>query len=313
MPRRPSADGRMEKIMKSRCTRLLVLLFGLGLLLLPEQSSAGASDALLQWYRNVLPVLLPFILLARLVSALFPLSQKRRAQSICLMGFLCGYPMGAILTGNEVRDGRLSAREGQWLVCLCNLPSPAFLTGLVAAQWLHLTRSLRLPAAVWSASALCGLLLSVFRRKGEIMPGQTLRCTDDTSPDPVSLSPALLEEAWMESCRSAVLIGCYMILFGIFSSWLTALPALPETVRVPALLLCEITTGCRAVAESTFPLPVKEMLCAAGAAFGGLSCLAQTSGCLHDTGIRLKSYAGGRILTAILAALLDLGLQVLFP
>lgn len=303
----------MEMIMKSRCVRLLVLLFGLGLLLWPEQSSTGASGALLQWYKNVLPVLLPFLLLARLISVLFPLSRKHRKQSLCLMGFLCGYPMGAILTGNEVRDGRLSPEEGQRLVCLCNLPSPAFLTGLVAAQWLHLTRLLRLLAAVWAASMLCSLLLTVFRKTEEIMPDRTLHGTDPSSPKPLSLSPALLEKAWLESCQSAVVIGCYMILFGILSSWLAALSFLPEIVRILALLLCEITTGCQAVAESACSPAVKEMLCAAGAAFGGLSCLAQTSGCLHDTGIRLSSYAGGRLLTAILAALLDLGLRHLFP
>ncbi|MCD8330031.1 MAG: hypothetical protein LUC27_04990 [Lachnospiraceae bacterium] len=299
--------------MRTQFTRLLVLSFGLGLLIWPERSCAGASGALLQWYRNVLPVLLPFLLLARLISVLFPLSQRRRKQSVCLMGFLCGYPMGAILTGNEVRDKQITSREGQRLVCLCNLPSPAFLTGLVAIKWLHLSRPLRLLAAVWSASVLCCLLLAVFQNKEDFMRERTPRCADSSSKEPAALSPALLEKAWIESCQSAVVIGCYMILFGILASWLAALSSLPEIVRISALLLCEITTGCQAVAESTLPLTVREMLCAAGAAFGGLSCLAQTSGCLHDTGIRLSSYAGGRLLTALLAALLDLGFQHLFP
>ncbi|MCD8011208.1 MAG: hypothetical protein LUF34_10735 [Lachnospiraceae bacterium] len=299
--------------MRTRFTRLLVLSFGLGLLIWPERSCTGASGALLQWYRNVLPVLLPFLLLARLISVLFPLSQRRRKQSVCLMGFLCGYPMGAILTGNEVRDEQITPREGQRLVCLCNLPSPAFMTGLVAIKWLRLSRPLRLLAAVWSASVLCCLLLAVFQNKEDFMRERTSRCADSSFKEPVALSPAMLEKAWIESCQSAVVIGCYMILFGILASWLAALSSLPEIVRVSALLLCEITTGCQAVAGSTLPLTVREMLCAAGAAFGGLSCLAQTSGCLHDTGIRLSSYAGGRLLTALLAALLDLGFQHLFP
>ena len=55
--------------------------------------------------------------------------------SFCLMsGLLCGYPMGAKTTSDFLDQGRLSVREGKYLLAISNHPSPMFVLGYVMAQ-----------------------------------------------------------------------------------------------------------------------------------------------------------------------------------
>ncbi|MFR7443414.1 MAG: hypothetical protein ACLUUO_08040 [Sellimonas intestinalis] len=51
-----------------------------------------------------------------------------------LTGFLSGYPVGAKVTSDLVRDGRISRQEGAYLLSFCNNTSPGFLAGFVVCQ-----------------------------------------------------------------------------------------------------------------------------------------------------------------------------------
>ena len=134
-------------------TKKLSVFFLIGLFLLmlfsPETVATGAANGLLLWYRQVLPVLFPFLLITGLLirtesislinHALFPIlkpflgiSEKASFSVVC--GFLCGFPVGAKSCSDLTDKGEISSAEGEYLLSFCNNVSPAFLTGYVAVQ-----------------------------------------------------------------------------------------------------------------------------------------------------------------------------------
>ncbi len=95
---------------------LILLAF---LLLAPVQAAAASSEGLLLWFHTLLPMLLPFFILSRLLIALDGVSGITRFLaplarnffglspngSFCLLtGFLCGYPVGAKISADLVRE-----------------------------------------------------------------------------------------------------------------------------------------------------------------------------------------------------------------
>ena len=133
---------------------LILLAF---LLLAPVQAAAASSEGLLLWFHTLLPMLLPFFILSRLLIALDGVSGITRFLaplarsffglspngSFCLLtGFLCGYPVGAKISADLVRENRITPEEGAYLLTFTNNPSPAFLTGYC------LTEALELPERV---------------------------------------------------------------------------------------------------------------------------------------------------------------------
>ncbi|MDD6211586.1 MAG: hypothetical protein PUB22_00310 [Clostridiales bacterium] len=309
--------------MKNSISRLILILCGILMVLFPKISMEGAANGLLQWFHHVLPVLLPFLFFARLSRLLFPLENKKKQLSLALLGLFCGYPMEAILASEECREGTLSRKDGQILLNHFNLPSPMYITGLVGTDLLSLSHPYHLLISVWLSTLIPWIPMKISALILEKKSSANDRLTSTRSisssvriPDSESDSRSLSrkmnssfsrltmkqwEKAWTDSCYALLLIGCYMIVFGILAAWITGISQLPEGLRCLILLLCEITTGCSYTAESSFSPIIRTALCAAGLSFGGLSCLAQTAGCIHHSGLSLISYLFARIISSILA------------
>ena len=109
-------------------------------------SLAYAALGLNLWYEKMVPVLLPFMILSgtlirmgmtdsliRPVRPLFGRIYRLSAPGIyvILMGFLCGFPMGAH-TASDFRDRQeISSEEGQYLLAFCNNLGPVYFLGFV--------------------------------------------------------------------------------------------------------------------------------------------------------------------------------------
>ena len=94
----------MSRILSVSC----MLLFFFLLLLFPSAAADGASAGILLWYRKILPVLLPFTLASRLMEASNIISFLPPVVGMAVLGWCCGYPMGAIWAAILVRNGKLT-------------------------------------------------------------------------------------------------------------------------------------------------------------------------------------------------------------
>lgn len=330
--------------------RILSLFFFTIMLCSPETTLSGASTGLLLWFQTVLPTLLPCMILAdfllrigadryltklaaKPISFLFHLSEDG-----CygvLVGFLCGYPMGAKTTASLLTEHRISRREASYLLAFTNQPSSMFLIGYLCMGLFadHSTDTLIPPMVLGIYGS--AILVSFIYRTGRHMNRQllsrwatdsanvitdTISSTQSNAPKAFSPSPekktshnksadpsplSLLETSMMTSFEVMVKIGGYMILFSIGEAFLWKVPHVNPAVKSLLMGLVEMTTGSRHMAAG-IALPWSLALCGGVTAFGGLSGFAQTANVLKGSGLSTGHYFFWKSLQGILAAILIL-------
>lgn len=266
------------------------------LLAMPELSIRGAANGLLLWFNVVLPTLAPFMVCTQLVT-LFggmellmrpcaPLFRRIFGLSaaggyVLLCGLLCGYPLGAKLCAEFQAQGRISETESQYLLSICNHPSPMFLLGYVKNQL-----PIPIPPYLLLLCMYAPILpLSLLSRH---FYGAASQNKESKIKNTSAVKQSSLDEILMSTCDTLVVIGGYIMLFSILAAWIEQIPIL--SVKAKALLsgIAEITTGVHQICtcgEFISPqLPV-----AAAVSFGGCSGIFQTRSVLRTAEQEAKS------------------------
>ena len=163
--------------MRQYLSGMPVLVLFLAMLFSPKAVFDGAENGLLLWFQIVFPTLFPFMLVSglmlsggglavisrisgRLFSALFATSPN--GSFAVIAGFLCGYPMGAKISADLVRSGKISYDEGAYLLSFCNNTSPIFIMNFIV--WKTFDREeLLLPTML--ILILVPAVLSIFFRR----------------------------------------------------------------------------------------------------------------------------------------------------
>lgn len=290
-----------------------MLLFLCLLLLFPGAAVAGAKNGILLWFEQVIPSLLPFLILSSLFLAtglsdllakgLSPvLSPLLRCSPYgcyaAVLGMLSGLPVGAKIVAELVRSGKITKKEGSFLLPLCNTMSPLFILGYISVSVLNLPgiRYLLLFIILFS-----GILAALLLRK--------------KSRDPLPNAPSgtaafhfsflLLDSAIEQAFHVITKVGGYMILFSVLAQFLSLLPL--SSLHLAFLTgILEVTTGSAALVTLPLPSTVQLPLMTAFVTFGGLSTAAQTKSVLTGTGLPFAHYLLSKTLAACIAALLTL-------
>lgn len=290
-------------------------------------SLAYAALGLGLWYEKMVPVLLPFMILSGtlirmglvdgLIRPVKPLFGRIFCLSgpgiyVILMGFLCGFPMGA-RTIADFRDRQeLSVEEGQYLLTFCNNLGPVYFLGFVLPL---LQRKLVLPYVfgMYGIPFLYGIFLrySVYRNRIPEKtqdPPESDKSSDRSGTTGKNTVSALsvvdaLDDAITAAGRNILQLGGYMVFFNL----LNLLPRLlvPDSFRYAPLL--EISGGLKLLGDR-FPLYTLLLL-----PVGGLICIAQTGSCIRNTGLSLKSYILHKLVLTMLTGSYYLGWFLLSP
>lgn len=297
-----SSRGPASRLL-SRCFPIVLL----GLLLsFPALSVKGAADGLLLWFNIVLPTLSPFIICTQMVVALggtdlltlpfYPAAHglfglSRPGTYVLLCGLLCGYPLGAKMCGDFLMRGEITQTEAEYLLSICNHPSPMFLLGFVGARLQHTLSPVFLLACfylpVFPVSLLsrrCYHLEKDSGRRGR--PALTACAIPQT---------ITMEEVLLSTAETMVIIGGYIMLFSILAIWVQQIPALPREFTAVLAGIAEITTGvnqiCTVMPPQTAALPV-----VATVAFGGFSGIFQTKSVIKNAGLSIRHYSFWKII-----------------
>lgn len=285
--------------LKKRGIHILLCLVFIFLLCFPQTARTGAYAGLTLWANTVIPVLFPFLLASNLFAALGMASGKWYA---VLLGFLCGYPMGAKAACDLVKEGSVSQKQGQWLMCCCNLPSPMFLTGFI-----------RIPVVTWAVymPAVVLLVPVFFFRKHRNMKAFSKIPAENQSKDSSKAQPEdlpgimpLLEQAMEASVKIMIKIGIYMMVFSILSVWIQNFYFLSPFMRTLLLGLSEMTIGISTAKSAGFPAKQQAILCAVFCTFGGCSGLSQTKSVTDEAAFSMKFYLLIRLLHVAAAVLI---------
>ena len=186
---------------------LVLLLAAAGLLLAPQAAASGALQGLRACAVRVIPALLPFFVVSRMLTALPLPTPGRRADRLfralfgvraaclpaLLTGLLGGYPAGAAAVTELYRAGALSKAEAERALCFCNNSGPGFFAGLIGAAVLG---DVRRGLILYGLHALAALMT------GLLLPGSAPPAALRTVRREKPVLSSLLPEAVQGSCAA---------------------------------------------------------------------------------------------------------------
>lgn len=319
--------------------KILFVLSALGALTIvfthPNVVAAGCTRGLTLWYSAVLPSLLPFLIFSGILvqTGLFRYLNRiyapvlgrifRISDDGCyavLLGFLCGFPMGAKVVADLVREQHISVKEGEYLLGFCNNVSPAFFLNYVCLLKLgYPSVPWKLVLVFYGLPILYGLVtrpLYHFDSRhaqsglnaGRCVPCRTARHSSGSrhaqKQAPLHrLTFPMLDACIMDSFATITRLGGYIILFTILVQLLSLLPVSSTALAFLSGAL-EISCGVDQIAALTLPASIRTAFVCTSAAFGGFCICAQTQSVLDGTPLHVTTWLRGRIFTALLALLL---------
>ena len=215
-----------------------------------------------------------------------------------ILGFLCGFPMGAKVIADLVRDEHISTKEGEYLLGFCNNVSPAFFLNYVCLLKLGCqTVPWKLVFLFYGLPILYGLVTRPFYN----FTYQTSHTQKQVSSHRITFP--MLDTCIMDSFTTITRLGGYIMLFTILVQLLKLLP-LPDTTLALLSGALEISCGIDQIAALFLPSALKTALLCTCASFGGFCICAQTQSVLDGTPLHVTTWLRGRILTSLLVLLL---------
>ncbi len=278
---------------------ILSVIVALALLLIfPEPSIYGASEGLLLWFHTVLPALLPYMILTNLFLSVCCRGKATGRHAVfALLGLVCGYPMGAKLCAELVRKRMITTAMGQFLLPVCNIAGPAFISSYVVATALQVREKRLLYCLCVYIPLLLYALLHLLAA-----PPTVIDSSD--SPALCSASPASFDHCVMDAFTAITKLGGYIILFSILSELLLFL--LPQEQLHAGLFLTgllEITNGISRITDSTIQYSHQIILSLSFVSFGGFSCICQTASMIQGSGLSILKYFLSKTAIALMTAL----------
>ena len=289
-------------------TLTFILLTGL-LLAFPKESLAFSLTGLQLWFNRMVPTLLPFMILSGIMIRLNLTEHVVKTVSPFLMpffkislnglyaiviGFLCGFPMGAKVIADLYEGHKISKKEASFLLAFCNNIGPVYFISFVLPT-LELSLVFPYVFGMYGLPLCYGLFLRYTIYRNVIpatpypIPARKLRnilsAAEGTAP--ISLLDTL-DDSILSGLYSIAKLGGYMVLFNLLNllprAFLPVVTCAGIDTGAVANCLLEITSGISRIG-SRAPLIVLLLL-----PFGGFSCIAQTYSMIKNTDLSLKKY-----------------------
>jgi sporulation integral membrane protein YlbJ len=319
---------------------LIIFLAIVGLVIYPNDTMTAAEDGLSLCFNIILPSLFPFFVLSSLLVELGfarylgkfleglmrPLFNVSGACSLAFaLGFIGGYPTGAKTAIAIYEKGLCTKTEGERLLSFCNNSGPAFILGVVGAG---VFSSSKAGILLYLAHALASILVGiVFRFYGSSRPNSVSR-SSESQIETVKLSEAFTKS--VSGSFSSILNICafviffsvtirLMYLFGIIPSIARFLGTLTEGIggsaeKVELLLtgIIEISSGVWTLRDAAASMRSQLVMAAFMMGWAGISVHCQVLTFIGGSGLSTRTYIGGKMLHAVLSAILTYFLSGLF-
>jgi sporulation integral membrane protein YlbJ len=279
------------------------------------------------WFINVLPTLLPFIILSNLIiriniagkisGLIYPVFGRifRVSPNGCypiLIGFLSGLPMGAKAVADLCAEEKIDRNESHFLLSMCNNASPIFIMSYIGINQLKMPH-IRFPlfVIIYGSSILSAIIYRIYQNhyndnKKMLSNTETYPPLRKSKYNSVRFSFDIVDESIMNGFEIVTKIGGYIILFSILAQIINQIGSSFIFYKAIAMGLLEITTGIDQICKIRMDGNIKIVLVSFLASFGGLSGLAQTKSVLGVSRLSIKTYMPVKLLSALISILLSL-------
>ncbi len=304
----------MQKNPVSILSVAVVFILTVVILLYPSVCLYYALNGLNLWFQKMIPALFPFMVLSGIMirmnltdaftKLLTPvLKPLFHVNANCIygivIGFLCGFPMGAHVSADLYERNRINKKEAEFLLAFCNNIGPVYFISF-ALPTIGISSTLPALIGMYGIPLLYGLFLRYIIYKNDIYEHYI---PTDKQIQPLNFLEAL-DESIMASLNSITKLGGYMIIFNL----LNVLPHLcisQSEVKSIFGCLLEITGGLLILGKQNSQAGLFML------SLGGLSCIAQTYSMIKNTDLSLKKYIIHKLVISALCSVYYLFLTYL--
>lgn len=297
---------------------ITAILFIILLLTNPVNGEMLVNTGLSTWYKHMIPALFPFMVLSgfllrsglsfQIAAILNPILGKIFRLSpdciyIIIMGFLCGFPMGANVIAQSLSLNKINKREAELLLAFCNNIGPVYFISFVTAACPYYPLWNTMPI-MYGVPLLYGIFLRytcykdiTYCKKNEV----SSHCSYINTINTNNYLDAF-QESLQKAITSIVSLGAYMVIFNVLQ-----LPLYNSFYKIPEKLLCickgliEINSGISAI--SMLP-ELYIIVYSIFLPFCGLCCFFQTYAMIKDTTLSLKNYFIHKLMQTICTILI---------
>ena len=288
-----------------------------------QAASLWVQNGLYLCGTRLIPALFPFMVLssiaiesgalralcklpARLFLRAFKISED--ATSAVIIGWLCGFPVGARSLCELYASERISFSEYKRCVCIASTPSPAFLIGAVGKETF--------------GSPLVGVVLYVLSILISALIGAVMALGDKSVPLPSPRTPqkktargfaGVFTNAVTSSAAGMVSVCAFVVFFCAFLGVIEGTLDLFELSDTAAALIFsffELTSGVARIGEIGAEWSLA--LCGIAVGWSGLSVHFQTVSMCSDAPFELKPYVLCHLVKALLMGAACLALSSCF-
>lgn len=299
---------------------IFLAIFKLLFLAFPEVVLAASRAGLLLWFNNVMPALLPFIIITNLLmnlgfaellgKFLAPFMHKifnlpGKCSIALIAGLTSGYPIGAKTVHELRKNSSISKQNAQHLLAFCNNAGPLFILGVVGIGFFD---SKPIGYLLWVGHIMAALVIGILLKNKKKSDYQEINISIIVTN---GFSKAL-GSSIKNAMESMAVIGGVIIFFNTILAIFGEI-GFPDKGLFAGLLagLIEITGGLNKIAESGTNV-TSLAIAAFVIAFGGFSIHMQTFMFTEGAGIKAMPYLLAKFLHGIIAAIFTILLSIFF-
>lgn len=298
---------------------LLTILFAILLFFILRFSDTAKQYAYLGlsvWFEQMIPVLLPFMILSAMLicldldellirpvaGILKKLYHLNDAGVYCLvMGFLCGFPMGAKTVAMEYTKGKLTKSDAEFLLSFVNNIGPVYFLSFVYNNIYKDIPCYQGILILYVIPLLYGYVLRhTFCKKAS----ETV--TLPSSPGHKTASfLTVLDDCISTGLTQITMLGGYMIVCNLLVMIPRILFASNPYICAFFHNLLEISGGLLAIQKLHLSSKTTFLLTHISLAFTGISCHLQTFHILGDTGLSKQKYMLHKLILCSIISILS--------
>lgn len=261
---------------------------------------SGAYKGLMLWYTRIVPLLLPFLILSSVLTEKVQkyINSKNSKENSSLLpifisillGTICGCPIGARTINHFYNSQKLSFKEANLLLPLCNNISPIFLAGYIHNYILHSSISFyKVILFIYIPYLIYGILIMF----------QIIKKQENTSISNHKLQIQSTTDLALSSIIQITYIGLYIMLCSIIIEFLIYYKPFRSFFNVVLCGMTEITTGSMLVANYNISPKIKTALILSITSWGGFCTLLQTKKAINKSRLSMIYYAIVKFICAL--------------
>lgn len=306
----------MIKINKRTTSVILLIICLLFLFIFQQTNYITVKNTITIFLNSVLPSLFPFILFTNIlinsdiiayVTSIF--KKFSNIISVIIVGFLCGYPMGAKITNNYYLDGKISKKQAYFLMSFVNNCNPIFILSTIG---ICVFNNIYIGLILCISHYLSSLIIGFIYFTHNSIIHENLEKSNIFKQNSNKKLHKSFFEIIDESIKSTfIVLGnifafilIFNLIFAILENIFLKLNISPNIIYTLSSMF-EVTNGCRLIyLNSTLDINLVTSIISFALGFSGFSIIFQIYSCIYKAGIKLKYIIKYKLLQGILSFLL---------